>query len=74
MYYIENMMNEAINTCWTCNARPVVTATRCQECTDAARAEKESRVKDLIAAREAQTAQRRQLAREGWRVAQAMGA
>lgn len=69
-----NMTNETLNTCSTCNARPIVTATRCQECVDAARAAKDARVKDLIAAREAQTALRRQLAREGWRVAQAMGA
>ena len=72
--YTDDMTNHTITTCSTCNARPVATATRCQECADAARAAKDARVKDLIAAREAQTAQRQQLAREGWLVAQKMGA
>lgn len=72
--YTNDMTNETITTCWNCRTRPAVTATRCQECADSARAEKEARVKDLIAAREAQTAQRRQLAREGWFTARAMGA
>lgn len=72
--YTGDMTNDTITTCWTCKTRPAVTAIRCQECADAARVAKESRVEGLIVARDAQTAERQQLAREGWRIAQAMGA
>lgn len=72
--YTDDMTNETITLCWTCKARPVATATRCQECADESNAAKESRVKGLIAAREAQTAMQQQLAREGWGAAIAMGA